>query len=174
MNLFDLIILIPLLVGAYKGFRDGLIIEVFSLLALILGIIGGFKLLHVVMEFMQEEWGFEGTWLPFIAFLLIFIGIILLTNIAGKALSKLINITALGVFDKLGGAVLAVFKYALGLSVLIWILDKMDVDLPAGWISDSVVYPYLEPLAQWMWDLIAVIFPVATDFFEKVRDYTLE
>ncbi len=174
MNLFDFIILIPLVIGAWKGFRDGLIIEIFSFLALILGIIGGFKLLHVMMEFMREEWDVSGEWLPFVAFLLIFVGIIILTNIAGKTLSKVVNLTALGVFDKLGGAVLALFKYALGLSILIWILDKMNVDLPRDWISDSMIYPYLEPLAQTMWDVIAAIFPVATDFFETIRDYTLE
>ena len=174
MSVFDLVILIPLLVGAYKGFRDGLIIEVFSFLALILGIIGGFKLLHVVMSFMREEWGLDGAWLPFVAFLIIFAGIILLTNVTGKALSKLVNVTALGIFDKLGGAVLAVFKYALALSILIWILDNMDIDLPGDWISDSLIYPYLEPLATFMWDVIAAIFPVATEFFEQLRDYTLE
>lgn len=173
MNMFDLIILIPLLIGAYKGFKDGLIVEIFSFLALILAIIGGFKLLHVVMEFMREEWNFDGQWLPFVAFLLIFVAIILLTNLVGKTLSKVVNITALGVFDKLGGAVLSVFKYALGLSILIWILDKMAVDLPEGWIGDSLVYPYLEPLADTMWGVVAYIFPMATDFFESIRDYTL-
>ncbi len=174
MNMFDLIILVPLLIGAYKGFKDGLIIEIFSFLALILAIIGGFKLLHVVMEYMRDNWDIDGEWLPFVAFLLIFIAIVLLTNVAGKTLSKVVQLTFLGVFDKLGGAVLAVFKYALGLSILIWILDKMEINLPAGWVGESVIYPYLEPLANTMWEIVAAIFPVATDFFESIREYTLE
>ena len=174
MNALDIIILVPLVIGAWKGFRDGLIIELFSFLALILALIGGFKLLHVVMEFMREKWDINGEWLPILAFLLIFTGIIILTNIAGKALSKVVNVTFLGVFDKLGGAILAVLKWALGISILIWIIDKMSVEVPFSWIEDSVIYPYLEPLAGYMWELIAYIFPVANDFFEQIKEYTLE
>ncbi len=174
MSMLDIIILVPLVIGAWKGFRDGLIVELFSFLALILGIVGGFKLLHVVMEFMREKWDINGEWLPILAFLLIFVAIIVLTNIVGKTLSKLVNVTFLGVFDKLGGAVLAVFKWALGISVLIWILNRMDLELPNEWIGDSMIYPYLEPMAEYMWDLVSYIFPVAGDFFEQIKDYTLE
>ena len=41
MNYLDIIIIIPLIWGAYKGFRKGFIIEIASLIALILGIWGG-------------------------------------------------------------------------------------------------------------------------------------
>lgn len=174
MTIFDILILVPLLFGAYKGFKDGLVLELFSFLALILAFIGGFKLLHIVMEFMREEWDINGSWLPLISFIFIFVVIIVLTNMAGKAISGVINLTFLGVLDKLGGAVLAVFKWALGISVILWVLNRFNMEIPSEWIENSLLYPYLQPMAELMWDLIEYIFPVASEFFESIRDYTIE
>ena len=42
MNVFDIIIGIVLILGFYKGFKNGLILEVTSLLGLIFGIVGAF------------------------------------------------------------------------------------------------------------------------------------
>ena len=39
MGMIDVFLVVPLLWGAYKGFKKGLIVEVFSLVALVLGII---------------------------------------------------------------------------------------------------------------------------------------
>jgi membrane protein required for colicin V production len=173
MNLFDVILLVPLLYGAYKGFREGLILELFSILALILAFIGGFKLLHVVMEFMRDSWDMDGSWLPIIAFALIFVGIIILTNMAGKAISGILNMTFLGVFDKIGGAVLALFKWAFGISVLLWVLLRFNISLPDDWQEGSLLYPYLEPMADKMWELIEYLLPVASDFFESIREFNI-
>ena len=41
MNFIDVLILIPVIYAAWKGFKHGLIIEVFTLLALVVGIYAG-------------------------------------------------------------------------------------------------------------------------------------
>lgn len=41
MNFLDLIIILPLIYAAYKGFKHGFIIELFTLLAIIVGIYVG-------------------------------------------------------------------------------------------------------------------------------------
>ena len=43
MNYFDIIFVIPLLWGAYKGFSKGFVLEIASFVALGLGVWGGLK-----------------------------------------------------------------------------------------------------------------------------------
>ena len=42
MNFLDIIIAIPLVYGAYKGFRNGFIMEIFTILALFVGLYAAF------------------------------------------------------------------------------------------------------------------------------------
>ena len=50
MNFLDILILIPILYGAYKGFKHGFVIELFTLLAILVGI-------YVGIHF-SEKWYF--------------------------------------------------------------------------------------------------------------------
>jgi len=52
MNYFDIIIIAPLLWGAYKGFKKGFIIEIASLIALFFGIYGGIKFSSISANYL--------------------------------------------------------------------------------------------------------------------------
>ena len=60
MNFIDIIILIPLAIGALGGFRKGFILEIVSLLALILAVIGGFQFLHWGISVLTENFQLSG------------------------------------------------------------------------------------------------------------------
>jgi membrane protein required for colicin V production len=60
MTLLDLFLVLPLIYGAWRGFKKGLIIEIFTLLAIIVGIYVSVhfsdKLSHKIMENVGEEY----------------------------------------------------------------------------------------------------------------------
>ena len=119
MSIIDIIILIPLAVGAFSGFRKGFILEIVTLLALILAVIGGFHFLHWGIAVLVDNFQLSGRFLPFLAFFLIFAGIVAFVVFIGKILKKVIHLAFLGIVDRIAGAVFGALKFVFFFSILI-------------------------------------------------------
>ena len=126
MNFVDVLLIIPLLYFAYKGFKNGLIIEVFTLLALLVGIYAGIHFSDGTAKMIKESWGFQSDYLPVIAFTLTFLGVGAMVFFGGKFLEKVVDITGLSIANKLGGIAFAVIKGGYILSVLIVLVESYD------------------------------------------------
>lgn len=112
MAILDVILLAPLLFGAYKGFSKGLITELASLLALILGSLIATKFMHVVEQWLAPYVG-PADWLPLLAFIVLFIAVVIGVYTIGKVIKKIVSTILLGPLDKVGGAVFGITKWAL-------------------------------------------------------------
>ena len=55
MTPLDLLLLLPLAVGTVKGYRRGLVLEAVSLLAFVLGVVGGLLLGSVVASLLWPK-----------------------------------------------------------------------------------------------------------------------
>jgi len=55
MKMLDLIILLPLIYGAYKGYKRGFIMSLFMLLAVIVGLYAAFHFTDVIVSYGQEH-----------------------------------------------------------------------------------------------------------------------
>jgi membrane protein required for colicin V production len=122
MNFIDFIILIPLLWGAIRGFSKGLIIEIASLVALIIGIFVGIHFSYFITSLI----GIKSAYAPLIGFVVTFVLVVLVVFIFAKILEKSINLLALGIVNKLAGAFFSAVKFAFILSVLIMFIERMD------------------------------------------------
>ena len=126
MNILDIIILIPVAWMAYRGFSKGLIIEIATLAALILGIYFSINFSHVVGEFLVEKFDLTTKYLHIIAFIVTFIGVVIIVYLIGKILEKFVNIVALGFINKLLGGVFGILKAVVLLSVIIMLINRFD------------------------------------------------
>jgi membrane protein required for colicin V production len=156
--------------GAYQGYKKGLILEIIGLLAFLLAIIGGFKLLHWGVQILNQYMESYSQFVPFIAFILIFIGILILVNILGKLLKKVIDMTIIGSFDNLGGALLGIAKWSFGLSVVLLIFETLNVQFVAEQSSDSFMYPIIAPVAPAVFDFFNDYFPFLKQLFETLKE----
>ena len=95
MAMMDLVFGAILVFGIYRGYTKGIIMEVFSILALVLAVIGAFKLLDWAIIGLTEGFGKPHPFIPFLAFVLLFVGIVLGVNIIGKATKKVVRMTIL-------------------------------------------------------------------------------
>lgn len=170
MNIIDIILLVPLIIGAVTGFRKGFIMEVVSLLALILAIIGAFHFLHWGMQILTENFQISGKFLPFLAFILIFVGIVIIVNTLGKMLKKIVDMVLLGGVDKIAGGLLGALKYVFLFSVLIWIFQVFGFELPEHMRTDSYLYPYVVGLAPATIELFGLVIPASSDLLDKIAD----
>ena len=170
MSIIDVIILVPLIIGALSGFKKGFIMEVISLLALILAVIGGFHFLHWGIALLQKHFELSGQLLPFLSFILIFVAIVILVNLVGKALQKIIQMAFLGGIDKMAGAVLGGLKWIFFLSILVWAFQVFGVEVPEHLQQKSFFYGYVVGIAPFTVDLFGYIIPASSDLLDKISE----
>jgi len=144
--LLDLILLIPLAWGAYRGFQKGLVRELCALGAFFLAALGSIKLLDQAIV-IGTQWGYDfGESVPYVAFVLVFILILVSILLAGRLVRRLIQPTLLGSIDSLVGSVLGLCKWALVVSALLSLSRSLDMAIPEAYTQDSWLLPWLETL----------------------------
>ena len=129
MNYFDIIIIIPLLWGAFKGFKKGLIIEIASLVALFLGVWGGVKFSSISAEYLSEMFDISEKIMPLISFAITFILIVIAVFTLAKLLQKFIKMVALGLVNKITGAIFGLLKFALIISVILNLVNNVNAEV---------------------------------------------
>lgn len=126
MTTFDIIIAILLAVGAVRGFFSGLIMQLTSLAALLLGIWVAIRFSDFTATFLMEKAGLNGQFIPIVAFALTFVVVVVAVHFTGKLIDKVFNLTPLGGVNKILGLVFGVLKYALIISVIIVFVEKTN------------------------------------------------
>lgn len=167
MNKLDIFIAAILLYGAYRGYKNGFLMGLISLVAIILGILGGFKLMGEGMIFLQREFNADKSVLPYLSFFLIFLLIVIVVNMLGKLVKSTIDRTILGMLDEAMGAILGAVKWTFMLSVVLWLMDSLQWEPHAEWTESSILYPYVELFAQQMTLWISDFVPFFKETFTQ-------
>jgi membrane protein required for colicin V production len=153
------------LIGGYQGYKDGFLMGLITMLALVLGVFGAFKLTGEGMHLLQDEFNADKESLPYITFFLIFVIIIVLVTWLGKAIRKSIDKTFLGRVDEICGSVLGAFKSLFVLSVLLWIADSFKHAPPEEWTDGSYLYTFTAHLAPTLARWTAQFVPFLQEIF---------
>ncbi|WP_224999772.1 CvpA family protein [Cesiribacter sp. SM1] len=165
MNALDVVILLLLIWGTFSGFRKGLLLEIIGIVAFVIGIVVGLKMLQWSIDWLSGYVDINESLLPYIAFFVLFVLVVVGINLIGNIASKALHLTFLGVVDSLLGAVAGLLKWALGISVLFWVASTMELNRPGGLLTQSWFYDLLAPLAPAFFDLIGQALPAARRFF---------
>jgi membrane protein required for colicin V production len=126
MNFLDIIILIPLVIFILKGLKKGLVIEIVSLIALFFGILAGIYLSDFVAAWLVKYWALNASYTYGVAFIMIFVAVIILMRIIAKTIEKFLDLTALGFFNKILGAVFGLLKVLFLISLVFYVINKFD------------------------------------------------
>jgi membrane protein required for colicin V production len=169
LKTLDIILLIPLVFGAYLGFKKGLLLEIVSFLAFFLAIIGAFKLADFGQELLSPYFQNWEKALPIISFLFLFIGILLLVNMIGKIAKKIIDMTLLGGLDNFAGALLGLLKWAFGVSLILWLATSIDMELTPNMTDETYIYPIVASIAPFIFDSFSEYMPFIQDIFNNVK-----
>jgi len=124
--IIDIIILLCLGWGAFKGFRKGFIIQCFVMLALVFAIWGGFAFTGKLEPFMQKHFQISDAVCYIVSFIIVFLLILILAYTSGYLVTKVIDAMTLGMVNRLAGAAFGMLANALILSVLIMLFDRMN------------------------------------------------
>jgi membrane protein required for colicin V production len=169
--IIDILFLIFLLGAIIKGLRRGLIVAVFSLLALIIGLAAAIKLSAVVAMHLKDGGvHVSSKWLPILSFVIVFLIVVFLVRWFEKLLGSIIKFTLLTWVDKLGGVVLYAVVYLAILSVILFYLTKAHV-LSDSVIASSKTYNFIEPYGPYIINKIGDLIPVFKDMFSQLEDF---
>ncbi len=157
-------------VGAFFGYKRGLILELISIAAFILAIYGGFKLLHIGMDYVSKVYDGFGTLLPFVAFLVLFVLIIMVVNVVGKILKKIIDWTPLGFVDNVAGAFIGVLKWAIAVSIFIWVISVLNLDFDTSAFKNSKVLSFTNKILDQTINFVGTVFPSFKDFISTIKE----
>ncbi|MEM9981532.1 MAG: CvpA family protein, partial [Bacteroidota bacterium] len=125
MNSIDLFILIPILWGAFKGYKRGFLLTFISLISFFLALVLGLKFYQVIMEAIAPSIKVSESFLPYIAFFITFALIWFGINKLGDYLKRVLDATLLGGVDNLVGAALGGLKFAFFISLFLWLFNKL-------------------------------------------------
>ncbi len=130
INYLDIALAVPLAYGIYKGFKKGLILELTSLLALIIGLFGGIYFFDIGKDFLERHFEISAQFLPILSFVILFISIVLVINLAGKILDQFVKMIALGGINRLIGAAFGLLKMAIIMSAILMFTYKLHSFIP--------------------------------------------
>ncbi len=146
MNYFDVVVGIILILAIVRGYRNGLIIEFASLAALVLGVLGAIKFSSITGSWLSQYW--SGSYIGIVSFILTFIGIVILVHLVAKGVDKLVQAIALGMINRMLGAVFSFIKIAFIVSVIMAVFASFDRTfnlIPQETRESSKLY---EPLSE--------------------------
>jgi membrane protein required for colicin V production len=131
MHYIDLILIIPILWGLYRGFMNGVIMEAATLAAFFLGAWGGIYFSDFMAGLIKSWSGSNSPYIPLIAFAVTFVGILALVFVTAKLVQRFVeNGIALGLVNKLAGAAFGAMKFAMILSLLLFVIDSIGKEKP--------------------------------------------
>lgn len=150
MSVIDIVLGALLLFGLIRGLFKGLFVEIASLLALVLGIYGAIHFSDYAASLFEAKVEWDEKTIAIVAFAITFVVIVLAISLAGKALTKLADFAALGMLNKLLGAVFGVLKIGLILSIVLMVFSRLNNTLPffePEDLENSVLYEPVKSLA---------------------------
>jgi len=166
-HLVDLVLLLILAGGVFRGYRTGLIGGLIGLAGIVIGLFLAPVLLTEAEPYLPEV--LYGRWMRLLLFALAFILVVGLVVLIGKLVSKMVNWTPLGWINKTVGSLAGLLLSLLLASVLLNLAQSMGFlwSIPQGfgdlerrilefllWIAPAV----FQFFKQWIFNLGAVDF----------------
>lgn len=157
MNFLDIILGLMLVWGLWRGLKNGLFIELASIVALIVGIYGAIHFSYYAGDYLSQNMDWEERYINLTAFVITFILIILAVRLLAKLLTKIASFALLGWLNRLAGGIFGVVKVAVILGALLVFFD--NVNTSAGLVKDesreqSVLYQPIKEIGAFVFDRV--------------------
>lgn len=165
MNWVDILILAVFVVAVVTGFRRGLIGQVSSIAAVVIGLIGCRMFGSTVSGWFgwmvpdSLESGPMAEFIPaVVANALIYTLVYYVVRIAGKLLRLAAKLLLMGPLDRALGVVFSLFKWCLGLSIVLnlWLALYPDSDaVSKSTVGGGKAVVTVMEIAPWLWGTVS-------------------
>lgn len=157
MNFIDIVFAILLGLALYKGIKNGLFVELASLIALIAGIFIALKFSGFAKSILENTVSWNPKYIEIIAFALTFIAVVAGIHLSAKLLTKIADFAFLGWVNKLAGACFSMLKTILALSIVILLFEKINVNnmvTSQETLDESIFYNPVKKVSEFVYPKI--------------------
>jgi membrane protein required for colicin V production len=164
----DIILIVILIWGAIAGFKKGLILTLASFIAIIAGALAAYYGADVIASELSLKVDWSEKQIAVASFAIVFLAVVLTVHILARVLEGTLKLVALGIANKIAGAVFGIAKNALILTFIIFGMKGFGQGLlPENATDECVIYPVVESIAP-------LILPYWDDFYETTDLERLE
>jgi membrane protein required for colicin V production len=166
MSTIDIILAIFLLYFAYKGFTNGFIISIATLIGLVLGFYAASHFSEFTANWLKQDMGLQSNNIKLIAYIVTFVIVVVLIFLLGRFMTGVVKTVGLGIVNRLAGAVLGIAKGLLLASFLFLLFARIDPHeslFTAAYKNGSVLY---KPVSQ----IAPTVIPLLKKYTETVED----
>lgn len=168
MNLLDFFILIPICYFCYRGFVNGIIKEVLSIVGIVLAVFIAFTYMDATSAAIRPFFAEGAGFVPFISGAILFIGTVAAVQLVAYLMKKFLETIKLNIINRISGVAFGFLKSGIAISALLIIMAGFN--LPSEQArNNSLAYPYIIYLAPWTYDAVAVVYPGAENFSDTIR-----
>jgi membrane protein required for colicin V production len=163
MSFIDIIFAAFLAYALYKGIKNGLFVELASLVALLAGIFVALKFSDFTKSIIENNVSWNPKYIALIAFALTFIAVVAGIHLLAKVLTKIADFAFLGWINKLAGAVFSMLKTILALSIVILLFEKININnmiAKQETLDDSMFYNPIKKVSEF-------VYPQIEEWYEK-------
>src|SRR5258706_6028503 len=168
--MLDLIFTINLVLAIVKGYRRGLIVGVFSFVAIIIGLAAAIKMSAIVAVYIGKSVNASKEWLLIISFVLVFLIVVLLVRWIANIIQRSVEIAMLGWVNRLGGVILYAAISLIVFSILIFYAEQIHL-LRQQTIDSSLTYAFIQPWGPKTINACASVIPVFKNMFTELKDF---
>jgi membrane protein required for colicin V production len=168
--LIDILFAIVIVLAIIKGYKRGLIVGLFSFIAILIGLAAAIKLSALVANYLGDNVKISIQWLPVISFVIVFIIVVWLVRLGAKAIEGLAESVMLGWVNRIGGIIFFIAIYTAVFSVGLFYAEQIKLLQPAA-TKSSATYPIVHPLGPRAVNAIGKTVPVFKDMFAQLEDF---
>ena len=164
----DIILIVILIWGAIAGLKKGLILTLASFIAIIAGALAAYYGADAIASELSLKVDWSEKQIAVASFAITFLAVVLIVRLLASILERTLKLVALGLANKLSGAVFGIAKNALILTFIIFGMKGFGQGLlPENATDECVVYPVVESIAP-------LVLPYWKDFYETTNLERLE
>lgn len=148
MGILDIVLGLLLIYGLYKGLKNGLFVEIASIIALVAGIYGAIHFSYIAGDYLSKNMEWNERYINIASFIITFIIIVIVVHLTGKFLTKIADFAMLGLLNKLAGAIFGALKVAVILGALLVFFERANSSINLvknETLEESVLY---EPIKE--------------------------
>ena len=168
--MIDIIFAILIIMACIKGYKKGLVIALFSIIAFIIGIAAALKFSSVVAGWLSTSTNVGAKWLPFLSFAAVFFAVVLVVNWGGKLIESAFKLVLLGWVNRLGGIIFYALLYTIIFSVFLFYAEQVSLVKQEA-IKASQTYSFVQPWGPVVINSFGKVIPVFKDMFADLEAF---
>lgn len=170
MSFLDIILGALLVYALYNGLKNGLFVELASLVSLVLGIYVAIKFSYLIRTSIANYVSWSPKYIEITAFGLTFLIVVVVIHLLAKVFTGIADFAFLGWLNKLGGAGFSVLKTILALSIVFNLFQKININnliVKEETLNSSIFYNPIQEVSRF-------IYPTLENWYNDLKNKKIE